>query len=269
MARFFTEGKTMEQFIVGTQVAHAVGVRHALERARTRWPKSTGALYYKLNENCPAATWATVDWYGVPKISYYLIKESLSPLVAVALFDKITTYGEPLSVPVFLLDDADALKDAPWEVRVRAYGVDLKQIKEVRFPGKGSIGKVRPLGEFALDAAQTKTTPLFTVLDVMKAGVLVQRNYRFTNFEPVKDCLFNLPQTSVSIAVTGNTVEVKNTGPLPAVGVNVGRPGHLDTFTADDNYFWLDAGESKTVKVSETEGLVLGGWNIKEAGMQR
>ena len=58
MSQFFTEGKTMERFITGGQLAQAVGVRHALERARTRWPQCTGALYYKLNDNSPAASWS-------------------------------------------------------------------------------------------------------------------------------------------------------------------------------------------------------------------
>jgi beta-mannosidase len=56
-------------------------------------------------------------------------------------------------------------------------------------------------------------------------------------------------------------VTLKNTGNLPAVGVNVARPGHLDTFTVEDNYFWLDAGETRTLKVSDTKGLAVGAWN--------
>ena len=254
----------MERYIVGTQLAQAVGVRVTLERARTRWPKCTGALFYKMNDNCPAASWATVDWYGAPKIGYYLIKDSFAPLVAVALFDKASSYGVPLKAPIFLLDDADLLKNSSWEVRVRAYGADLKQIKEERFSGEGSIAKVKPLGEFTLDETQTKTTPLLMVLDVLKKGVLVQRNYNFTNFEPAKDCLFNMAKTRVTARIEGDKIVVKNIGEIPAVGVNLGRPGHLDTFSADDNYFWLDPGESKTVKVSDTKGVMVDGWNIQE-----
>jgi beta-mannosidase len=170
-------------------------------------------------------------------------------------------------VPVFLLDDADALKDAPWEVLVRAYGADLKPIKELRFNGKGSIEKVKALGEFTLDESQTKTTPLLMVMDVTKKGALVQRNYNFTNFETAKECLFNLPKGSVSIKVKGGAAVVKNTGSVPVVGVNISQPGHLDTFTVEDNYFWLDVGETKTVAVNDEKGLTVDAWNIgKPAG---
>lgn len=56
-----------------------------------------------------------------------------------------------------------------------------------------------------------------------------------------------------------------NTGKVPAVAVNVARPGRLDTFTVSDNYFWLDAGAARTVEVSATEGVAVGGWNARPA----
>jgi hypothetical protein len=199
MSQFFTAGQTLERFVVGTQLAQAVGVRHALERARTRWPDCTGALYYKLNDNSPAASWSTVDWYGVPNISHYLIRDSFAPLVAVTLFPRATTYGQPLTLPVFLLDDADVLRDTPWQVVVRAYGATLKPLEETRFTGRGSIKQVTRLGDFSLTAEQTKTTPLLVVTDVLQDRKPVGRNYYFTNFEPVKDCLFNLPKTKLAL----------------------------------------------------------------------
>ena len=56
---------------------------------------------------------------------------------------------------------------------------------------------------------------------------------------------------------------VKNEGPLPAVGVVVSQPGHLDTFLADDNYVWLDAGEDWNLTVNDTKGLSIGAWNAE------
>ena len=70
--------------------------------------------------------------------------------------------------------------------------------------------------------------------------------------------------------VKGGMAVVKNTGKLPAVGVNISQPGHLDTFTVEDNYFWLDVGETKTVNVNDTKGLTVDGWNIgKPAGSEQ
>ncbi len=264
MSRFFTAGETMERFIVGTQLAQGVGVRHALERARSRWPECTGALYYKLNDNSPAASWSTVDWFGAPKISHYLIQKSLSPLLAVALFSKPASQGEAIALPIFLLDDADALKDSTWEVRVRAYGSDLKPIKDKRFAGHGSIRKVAVLGAFALTAEQTKTTPLMFVVDVTRNGVLAQRNDYVTNFEAVKDCLFCLPRAQLAMQIAGGKVKITNRGSVPAVGVHVVHKGHQDSFTAGHNYVWIEPGETNVCEVNETEGLGVAAWNAAD-----
>jgi beta-mannosidase len=254
----------MERFIIGTQLAQGVGVRHALERARSRWPECTGALYYKLNDNCPAASWSTVDWFGAAKISHHLIQRSFSPLLGIAVFSKASSKGEALALPIFLLDDADALRDSTWEVQVRAYGSDLKQIKEQHFSGRGSIKKVAELGEFSLTAEQTNTAPLLVVVDVMRNGKLAQRNDYVTNFLAVEDCLFKLPQTRLHMRIAGHKVSVSNRGAAPGVGVHLTRKGHADTFTADQNYFWLEPGETRVCEVNETEGLGVAAWNAAE-----
>jgi beta-mannosidase len=261
MSRYFSVGESMDSYIVGTQLTQAVGVRHALERARTRWPNCTGALYYKLNDNAPAASWSTVDWYGAPKLSYYFIQTSFAPLVAVALFPKGSVYGEAASIPVVLLDDADALRDAPWSVVVRAFDANLKQLKETTFSGSGSIKRVGRLGEFTLTADETSTAPLFIVTEVRRAGALSQRNYYFANFAGTPGSLFHLPKTKLTTEIHDGQVTVRSEGELPAVGVEITRPGHLDTFTAEENYFWLSAGETKVVRVNDVRGVVVKAWN--------
>ena len=133
-----------------------------------------------------------------------------------------TTCGEPLTLPVFLLDDADSLRDGSWEVIVQAYGADLKPILQSRYDGKGSIEKVSRHGEFSLTAEQTRTTPFFVTTDVLLGGTLKKRNYYFTNFEAKKDCLFELPKTKLSARIAGDNIVVTNDGALPAVGGLVG-----------------------------------------------
>jgi beta-mannosidase len=261
LSRYFANGNSMESFVVGTQLAQAVGVRHALERARTRWPNCTGALYYKLNDNAPAASFSTVDWYGAPKLSYYFVQRSLAPLVAVALFSKATTHGEELSTPIVLLDDADALHDAQWTVVVRAFDSKLNQLKKSNFSGSGSIKQVEPLGSFTLTADETSTTPLFVVTEVRRNSALAERNYYFINFAGAPECLFHLPKTKLSLETGDRQVTVKNEGSVPAIGVEIANPGHLDTFDAGENYFWLAAGEEKLVRVNNAAGVTAKAWN--------
>jgi beta-mannosidase len=253
---------SLENFVLGSQLAQATGVRHTLERARTRYPECTGALYYKMNDNYPAASWASVDWYGAPKLSHYVFQDAFAPLHACLVFSTLNPAGEPVEQPVFLLDDAGALQNKEWEVRVRAFGPDLQVVKQQKFAGSGGIDKVKRLGTFSLDAGQTKTTPLLTVVEVWTDEEKASRTFYWSNYEAAPGCLTDLPGAAVSMSVDEDAVVLVNEGPTPAVGVHVERPGHAHTFTADDNFLWLDPGESARIAVSHTKGLSLGGWNL-------
>lgn len=264
-ARYFiAEEHTLAEFVVGSQLAQAVGLRHTLERARTRWPECTGALYYKINDNFPAASWATVDWYGAPKIGYYVIQDAFAPLHACLLFDTLDVAGAPLQLPVFLLDDADALAHTPWQVLVRAYNHELAEIKRIHFAGEGSLEGPRYLGAFALSYEESQAAPLLFVAEVLVRGDLVDRTFYWTNFEAAGGSLFRLPRTTLTLHTEGARAVVRNIGALPAVAVEVTRPGRLDQFTVEDSFFWLDPGEEKRVVVNSAEGLVVHGWNVGE-----
>lgn len=262
---YFTAGKTMETFITGSQLAASAAVRHTLELARTRWPHCAGALYYKLNDNYPAASWACVDWYGAPKMTHFFNMDAFAPLHAVALFETFDNSGKPMSLPIVLLDDANVLEDSPWEVVVRAHDGGFNEVSRKTFTGHGSISDgVRKLGTFELSAAQTKTAPLLFVTEVRTNGELADRTFYWANFLGAQDCLLNLPKTRLTMRAGAGEVVVTNGGSVPAVGVSVSRPGCGETFFADGNFFWLDPGESHTVLVNATEGLKLDAWNIDE-----
>ncbi|MCY4072963.1 MAG: beta-mannosidase [Chloroflexi bacterium] len=258
---FVPEDCTAEDYTVGSQLSQAVGIRHTLERARCRWPESTGALYYKLTDNYPAASWACVDWYGAPKIGHYFFQDAFAPLHACVLFNSLNNMGTPLDLPVYLLDDASELANASWQVLVRAYNGGLQLIKSAGFEGRGPVTSPHALGDFSLSYEQTDTVPLFVVAEVWKDKTLADRTFYFVNYEAVKGSLFNLPQSALRLEVDGSKAIVSNTSSLPAVAVHVSRPGHLDIFEVSDNYFWLDAGESATLEVNSANGLTVGAWN--------
>jgi beta-mannosidase len=259
---FAPRNATMEQFVLGSQMAQVVCLRHQFERARSRWPHCTGALYYKMNDNFPAASWATADWYGAPKMGHYFMQQTLAPLHAFLLFDTIHNLGMWFDQPVFLADDADHLKGRAWQVIVRAYDGALREVKRTSYEGRGSIKNPLHLGQFTLNTEQTDTAPLLFVSEIQVQGQLANRTFYWINHEFDRGCLFRLPRTTLALKKhKDGTVVVTNTGKLPAVGAFVARPGHLDTFTASENYLWLDAGEKHTIRVDTLEGLSVAAWN--------
>ena len=256
---------SLKEIVFGSQMAQSVGLRHTLERSRTRWPDCSGALFYKLNDNYPAMAWSTVDWYGVPKMSLYFCKSAFAPLHSVLLFNSINAVADKEnSYPVFILDDANALKERSWRVVVKAYDSSLNLLKSNSWAGNGGIGSTKRLGDFLLSSEQVKSAPLFIVSEVLVEDQLADRTFYFQNYENPKGALLNLPRTNLTLVIeSSDNVTVKNSGNKPAVGVNIQHRENPETFTIDDNFFWLEPQEEKTIKVNSTKGLEAGAWNVK------
>ena len=108
---------------------------------------------------------------------------------------------------------------------------------------------------------ETDTIPLLIVSEVIKNEMITIRTFYWLNYEYMKGCLFRLPQTRLSFEVCEDRIMITNTGFLPAVAVNVSRPGHLNTFTVSDNFFWLESGERKTLQENSTDGIAVSAWN--------
>ena len=254
---------SLENFILGIQMTQATGMRHVLELNRARWPRSAGICYYKLNDNNPAASWSTVDWYGAPKIAYHVLKQAFAPLHACVLFPRLNVAGEPVDLPVFLLDDAFALHRRDWKVRVRAFGQSLAPLALVEFRGAASPWeRVRELGALALNGDQTFNIPLLVVAEVLVGNRVADRTFYWLNYAQIQGCLFNLPSTQLATERNSGSLTVSNEGAVPAVGVHFRTDGLSDRFSCSDSYFWLDAGERRTIAVSHADARVqVQAWN--------
>lgn len=260
----FVPADSLSNFILGMQMAQATGMRHTLELARSRFPDATGVCYYKLTDNNPAASWATVDWHGVPKIAYHVLRGAYRPLHVCLLFNRFSLVGVPARFPLYLLDDRGELERQDWIVTVRAFDSDLKLIKREDFSGSGAQGQVARLGEFGLDTDQTWSCPLFITADIATDDGLRDSVFYWLNYTPIQGCLFSLPRTRLAIeAIENDIVMISNIGDLPAVGAHFDCPDISHRFSCADSYFWLDAGEESLIEVSQAHGIGVAAWNAE------
>ena len=258
----FLPNSSLENFILATQLSQVVTLRHTLELARTRWPDATGICYYKLTDVFPSISWSTIDYYGVPKMAYYFVQDSYQPLHACALFTKLNPVGEAVNLPIFLLDDGDTIGSNDWKVFVHAYNNQLDEIACNEFCGTGVAGRVKELGSLQLNEEQTKSSPLFIVVEVRLDGIIVDRTFYWMNYVASQGCLFNLPRTQLSLTVKEDCLIVENVGNKPAVAVNFVCDHISDSFVTDDNFFWLNKGETREIVVNRTDVATVRAWNV-------
>ena len=252
----FLKVDSLEDMVLGSQLAQAQADYIAAQNSRMNFPYSTTNCVYKLNDVYPGASWSIVDWYGAPKIAYYLMQDAYRPLMAAGKFDRYNTRNaagedQPFRMPVYLLDDADELAAGQnWQVRVTAWNAQLETVRTETYSGRGSVSRLRELGTFELTAEETASTPLIITVDLLLDGLLYNRSYTYMNYEYRTGSLFCLPRTYLTWSLDGDQVTITNTGSVPAVSVHF-LTDDTAAFTCEDNYFFLAAGESVTLKVSD------------------
>ena len=254
-ASMFCKVDSLADLVRGSQMAQAQADYLPAINARINAPYSSINVVYKLNDNYPGASWAIVDWYGAPKIAYYMMQDAYRSLMAAPKTDHYNTYNaagqsEALTLPIHILDDLEALAGKSWSVKVTAYNEKLTVVKSETFEGKGSVGTAGKVGDFALTAEQTDSTPLTVTVDLYVGGQYVNRTFVYFNFDYEPGSLFYLPRTTLTYSVNGNEVTVRNTGDLPAVGVEL-LSDDTATFVTEDNFFFLAAGETVTLTVND------------------
>lgn len=253
----FLEINTIKDAVWGTQLAQSVAIRHTLESQRANSPESAGVCYYKLTDVYPACSWSTVDYYGVPKIPYYVFKNAFAPLHAMLEIKSINAVNR---YPVFLLDDTLSYKGENLELKITAYNNNLEKIKTdiQHIVPKTEVTK---LGTFNLNDFE-KESVIIISLRLYSNGILLDDTFYFQNYKKDVGCLFNMPKAFVTFTEEEKCVTVKNSSPFPAVGVFIENSENDTCFTAEENFILLEGKEERKIGVNISKGISFRGINI-------
>ncbi len=78
-------GSSLEDWVYLSQVLQAEAVRRGIEALRRNHPRSTGALYWQLDDNWPVVSWSSIDYRGRPKLLHYAARRFFSPILVSAV----------------------------------------------------------------------------------------------------------------------------------------------------------------------------------------
>lgn len=261
-ASFFLSPTTLDRVVLGSQLAQIVGTRRTIERARSMWPKCTGAIYYKLNDVYPGLSWASVDYYGGRKPTHYFVKRSFEPVTSVILFSNTNLTCQKVSLPYYLLDDTLSLRGKTVKLHVSVYQFNLKCVYNDTITIKPTKS-VERLPDIQLNQTQTYSPLLYFKTDLLDSdGKLIKRNWYIENFDSKKDAIFESPRSLVSVAQTDNKLSITNVSEsVPAIFVKAEVPGEASTLDIDDNYLWIDPGETINLTLNTTSKAFISSWN--------
>lgn len=263
---FFVEPTSLDNVILGSQLAQTVGTRRALERARTLWPDhSTGALYYKVNDVYPGLSWGSIDYYGAKKATHYFVKRSLAPCVPVILFDRTNLTRQEVELPYFLLDDTLSLAGRNVTLHLSVYDLGMRKVYE-RTDEISPDASVERLPDIRLDSEQTTSPLLYFKTDIRdESGCLIKRNWYIENFDSKQGAIFESPRCPLAVVQDRNTVRITNTSDaVPAVAVSIEVPGEADRLDLSDNHLWIDPGETLVVEMNTESPATVTSWNLAQ-----
>jgi len=86
----FGKFKSLEQFVKASQFIQAEGLRCILEANRRRKFCNSGSIIWQFNEPWPNVSCTSlVEYYGRPKMAYYWVRQSYTPVHASLAYDKL------------------------------------------------------------------------------------------------------------------------------------------------------------------------------------
>jgi beta-mannosidase len=130
---------SLEEFIIASQRAQALGLQIAIEHMRQRKGETGGVCLWQFNEPWPAVSWAIVDYRRQPKLAYRWLKD-LYNLVLVGLTFPPVRYqaGDMLQAQVWAVNDSLELLDG-CRLVIELEGVKIYEIQVTLPPDSAQV----------------------------------------------------------------------------------------------------------------------------------
>ena len=258
--------KNWDEFVCYMQTEQGMLTQFGQDYWRSRWPDCTVSMSWVANASEPnTMCWSYFDYYGIPKRSFYFKKRSFETLHVGAIFDDCYTRpGTTFEARPFVFNETgNAIAGATLDIRLYSINLDIlaHELRTVDVCADG-VSRFEAFRYAIPENAGEQV--YFLVVDLIGDGnALLSRSfYAPRSGEPCEDTpyLANGPwisdvkytKTELSATFADGEITVTVTGDKPAYQVALEVPGMEEFMTYEDNFFWMEPGEIRNVKIKMT-----------------
>ncbi|MCM3090733.1 MULTISPECIES: beta-mannosidase [unclassified Cytobacillus] len=238
--------KDLDEYISYSMLTQAEGLKYGIEHYRRNKPKTSGALFWQLNDCWPGTSWSVIDYYLLPKASYHYAKKFFNPTLLTidhdrgkdlkiwVVNDRLEIYDDQIEIAVYRLNGEEVFSKQ-WSVSISeniSYHLD-------------TIGEKEALGGLLPEEA--------VMILRSKKNRTCENTYYFCDQKDL-----NLPDVNIIVEYNKENNELTLSTDHLARMVTIEMDAQQ--LVMDDNFFDLLPNQVKTVKVSQAEGMEIP-WN--------
>lgn len=244
-----------ETLVYASQLLQAEAIRCGVEHWRRERGRCMGAVYWQLNDNWPVASWASIDYFGRWKALHYYAKRFFAPILLSACEEGLATQGNNINS-----QDIDSLEKS---VRFSVANETLAP-----FTGKAewclrtTTGAILQQGTISAEVSALSSR-WFEKLDFSDAVMTEQYvSYRLIQNEnelssgTVMFCppkYFRFQNPHLTAVRKGDQITVH----AEAYAKSIEIYSADSDFVLSDNFFDLNAGEKKNVRILRGEAKTI------------
>jgi beta-mannosidase len=254
MTDHFRMPKDFPALVYLTQLLQAEAVRTGVEFWRRSRARTSGALYWQLNDCWPVASWASIDYFGRWKALHYSARRFYAPLL-------LSVHDEAPRMEIHLTSDLVQ----PWQGEA-IWSLESLDGSRVLASGQEAVNAA-PLADtvvcaldFSEQVSDLNQRELVFICELRHLGQTLAR--QVIPFVQNKHLALANPQIETSLRLQGDQLSVelraKSLARFVEISLDEGCES-VDTIFSD-NYFDLPAGRSLTVTCQ-----VPAGWDLEQA----
>jgi beta-mannosidase len=227
----FGSVKNFDSIVYLSQMNQAEAIKTGVEHWRERKYKTSGTLYWQLNDSWPVFSWSSIDYFKRPKALYHYTKRFYADLLPLIKAD-----GKDLRLVI--VNDSTEIEG---HLEMALWTLDGKKVFDNSYDVRIPSDSVLTVDNLKIPECDLKKTLGFIRLKI--GDRMVENHELFANLRRE-----NLEDPKITFKKSGSTLEIKAEKPAFGVRITTEKDEVLE-----DNFFAIAPDHPKRIKVPESE----------------